>query len=341
MSLQTINCKFAAKHKSPPKIVRLIQYYAKYQGRLQELEEPEVSCWVNITPPFSQQELENISKQFEIPLDFLTDSLDVDERSRYEREDDLRLIVLNTPVLNSNNKLRKDESIYVTVPIGIILTLEHIITISAFENPVLDLFLENRVKNFDPADEQRFILQIFEQNVYRFLSCLKSLNLQRNIIEKELSDSLQSSKLKQLLSIEKSLVYFVNTLSANDLLKLKMKRTDFLHIRMDEDKMDLFEDIIIDNSQALEMSNVYTNILSSTMDAYASIISNNLNVVIQRLTLVTIILMVPTLVASFYGMNVPVPFKSKDSTLSFYAIIGVSILISLLLSWFFRRKKLI
>jgi len=270
----------------------------------------------------------------------LTDSLDVDERSRYEREDDLRLIVLNTPILN--NKVREDESIYVTVPIGIILTLEHIITISAFENPVLDLFLENRIKNFDPGDEPLFVLHIFEQTVYRFLSCLKSLNLKRNLIEKELSDSLESSKLRQLLSIEKSLVYFVNTLSANDLLKLKMKRTDFLHIRPEEDKMDLFEDIIIDNSQALEMSNVYTNILRSTMDAYASIISNNLNVVIQRLTLVTIILMVPTLVASFYGMNVNVPFDSESgSTLPFFGIIGVSILISMVLAWFFRLKKLI
>jgi magnesium transporter len=224
---------------------------------------------------------------------------------------------------------------------GIILTLEHIITISAFENPVLDLFLEDRIKNYNPADEQLFVLQIFEQNVYRFLNCLKNLNLKRNLIEKELSDSLESSKLRQLLSIEKSLVYFVNTLSANDLLKLKMKRTDFLNIRPDEDKMDLFEDIIIDNSQALEMSNVYTNILRSTMDAYASIISNNLNVVIQRLTLVTIILMVPTLVASFFGMNVDLPFKSETSSLSFFVIIGISILISMALAWFFRRKKLI
>ncbi len=318
----------------------MIQYLTKYNGVLKELEEAEVSCWINITPPFSQEELKEVSVKYDVPLDFLTDSLDVDERSRYEREDDTRLIVLNTPVLN--NKLREDESVYVTVPIGIILTLEHIITISAFENPVLDLFLANRIKNFDPKDEQKFVLQIFEQNVYRFLSCLKSLNLKRNIIEKELSDSLESSRLRQLLSIEKSLVYFVNTLSANDLLKLKMKRTDFLHIRPDEEKLDLFEDIIIDNSQALEMSNVYTNILRSTMDAYSSIISNNLNVVIQRLTLVTIILMVPTLIASFFGMNVDVPFDNQNGTnLPFYVLIGISILISILLAWFFRRKKLI
>ena len=121
---------------------------------------------------------------------------------------------------------------------------------------------------------------------------------------------------------------------------MKMKRTDLLRIKDNEALTDLFEDIIIDNSQALEMSNVYTNILNGTMEAYASIISNNLNVVIQRLTLITIILMVPTLVASFYGMNVPVPFKSDDSPETFFYILIFSLVISILLALWFRRKRL-
>ena len=317
----------------------MIQYLKKEKAHLVELQEPEVHCWINISPPFSNAELAEVSEQYGVPLDFLTDSLDIDERSRYEREDDVRLIVVNTPILNDS--VREEESIYLTAPIGIILTIEHVITITAHPNPVLDLFLANKVKNFDPAEEEMFVLQIFEKNVFRFLSCLKSLNLKRNHIEKELYTSSRNKDLRRLLAIEKSFVYFVNTLSTNDLLKMKMKRTDFLHIRKDEDKMDLFEDIIIDNSQALEMSNVYTNILSGTMEAYASIISNNLNVVIQRLTLITIILMVPTLIASFFGMNVDVPFKSENSPVSFYAIIGISLIISLLLAWFFRWKKLI
>jgi len=318
----------------------MIQYLKKEQGRLIELQEPEAGCWINISPPVSQTELAEVSEKYEIPLDFLTDSLDIDERTRYEREEEVRLIVLNTPILNES--VREDESIYITVPIGIILTIENIFTITAYPNPVLDLFLKNKVKNFDPSDEQLFVLQLFEKNVFRFLSCLKSLNLRRNHIEKELYDSSRNSDLRKLLAIEKSLVYFVNTLSTNDLLKLKMKRTDFLHIRKDEAKMDLFEDLIIDNSQALEMANVYTNILSSTMEAYASIISNNLNVVIQRLTLFTIILMVPTLIASFFGMNVGVPFDAAPgSPISFYGIVGISLLVSLLLAWFFRWKKLI
>lgn len=314
----------------------MIRFFAKKDGRLKELEEPEVSCWINITPPFSQEELEELAQQFEIPLDFLTDSLDIDERSRYEREEDIRLIVVNTPILNESED--ENNAIYITVPIGIILTLEHIITITSFENPVLQLFLDNKVKNYDPADESLFVLQIFEQNVYRFLTCLKKLNLKRNLIEKELYESSQNRELKQLLSIEKSLVYFMNSLSSNELLKMKIKRSDFLHIRKDEDKMDLFEDIIIDNSQALEMANVYTNILNGTMDAYGSIISNNLNLTIRRLTLITIILMVPTLIASFYGMNVNLPFDNHNYAV--YFIIVISIVLSLLLAWYFQRKRL-
>ncbi len=314
----------------------MIHYFSKVDGKLTKLERATPSCWINLSPPFNAEELEELAQKFGIPLDFLTDSLDIDERSRYEREEDIRLIVLNTPIVNESHL--ENEAFYHTVPIGIILTLDHIFTITSHGNPILDLFLEGKVKNFDPSNEKRFVLQILEQSVYRFLVCLKKLNLKRNNIEKELYNSSRNRELKQLLSIEKSLVYFVNSLSSNELLKMKMKRSDYLNIRTDEALSDLFEDIIIDNSQALEMANVYTNILNGTMEAYASIISNNLNIVIQRLTLVTIILMVPTLVASLYGMNVPLPFKHSEY--SFYFIIIFSVIVSLLLAWFFRRKRL-
>lgn len=314
----------------------MIRFYTKEDGRIKEMEDPKQANWINISPPFNQEELEEFAQRVDIPLDFLTDSLDIDERSRYEREDDLRLIVVNTPLLNAPEE--EKDTIYITVPIGIIMTPDHVITITAYENPVLQLFLDSKVKNFNPIDESAFVLQILEQNVYRFLICLKKLNLQRNIIEQELYDSSRNRELKQLLSIEKSLVYFMNSLNANELLKMKMKRTDFLQIRDNEDKSDLFEDIIIDNSQALEMANVYTNILNGTMDAYGSIISNNLNFTIRRLTTITIILMVPTLIASFYGMNVPLPFE--DQMWTPWVIIVISIVISLLLAWYFQSKRL-
>ncbi|MBP7541725.1 MAG: magnesium transporter CorA family protein, partial [Saprospiraceae bacterium] len=200
----------------------MIRYYTKQHGELIELTDYAVHCWINIEPPFSHEELEDLSSKLNIPLDFFTDPLDIDERSRYEKDGPIRLIVMNSPILNETDK--ENESIYVTVPIGIIFSPETVITICSHENPVLELFLENKIKHFDPANMQHFILQILEQNVYRFISCLKKLNLKRNLLEQELYDSSRNSELWQMLRIEKSLVYFVNSLKANELLKVKMKR---------------------------------------------------------------------------------------------------------------------
>ena len=316
----------------------MIRYYTREKRRLVELDELEPGCWVHLTPPFTPDELEDIARRFEFDAVFLTDSLDLDERARYERAEDIRFILINTPVKNKNAST-ENEAYFITVPIGVLLTIEHVVTISAFETPVLEKFLENNVRDFNPADEKRFVLQLLEQNVYHFLSCLKTLNLRRNRIEKELMNSSRNAELRQLLSIEKSLVYFVNSLSANELLKMKMKRTDFLHINGDEDLTDLFEDIIIDNSQALSMANVYTNILNGTMDAYSSIISNNLNQVIHRLTIITVVLMVPTLISSFLGMNIPNGIP--EHPWAFYATIVAAGLITGGLYWVMKRRKML
>ena len=314
----------------------MTRYYHIEDGRLIELDKPVLSCWINVAPPFEDNELEVLADELSIPIDFLTDSLDIDERSRYEREDDVRLVLVNTPMLNEIDT--ENEAMYITAPIGIILTQDHVLTIGPHENPIIQRFIDGRVKGFDPANEQMFVLQIFEQNVLRFMDSLKKLNLKRNVIEKELYDSSRNSELKQLLRIEKSLVYFVNALGSNELLKIKIKRTDFLRLGENEEEADFFEDVIIDNGQALSMANIYANILSGTMEAYTSIVSNNLNTFIQRLTVITIILMVPTLVSSFFGMNVKIPFESIPG--AFYIVLLISGLASLLLVWFFRRKNI-
>ena len=314
----------------------MIKLYLKQNGELKQTEILSNASWVNVYPPFEHGELDQLANSLDIPLDFLTDSLDVDERSRFEKEDNSTLILINSPILNEEGK--DSEAIYITVPIGIILTDNQVITVCSDENPVLEKFENNKVKNFNPADTNMFVLQIFEQNVYRFLECLKKLNLKRNLIERELYNSSRSSELQQLLRIEKSLVYFVSSLSTNELLKMKLKRTDLLKIGNEEPYADLFEDIIIDNSQALEMSNVYTNILSGTMEAYASIISNNLNVIIHKLTIATIILLVPSMVASFYGMNLEyLPFR--DLKFAFPLIIIISVIIGFGVVYYFSRRR--
>ncbi len=314
----------------------MVSYLKKINGEIKETDSIDDCCWVNIYPPYEHGTLDAITKELDIPLDFLTDSLDVDERSRFERDESSTLILVNSPVLNDEGK--ESEAIYITIPVGIVLTPTHIVTICSYENPVIDKFLENKVKNFDPSDKQMFVLQIFEQNVFRFLECLKKLNLKRNLIEQELYHSSRSSELQQLLRIEKSLVYFVSSLSTNELLKMKIKRTDLLKIGIDNDYSELFEDVIIDNSQALEMSNVYTHILSGTMEAYASIISNNLNIIIHRLTIVTIILLVPSMIAGFYGMNLDfLPFTQYR--FSFFFIIIISVLLGFALVYYFARNR--
>ncbi|MEP7269035.1 MAG: magnesium transporter CorA family protein [Saprospiraceae bacterium] len=315
----------------------MIQYYSRADGHLRQLQQATPGCWVNIHPPFEQNELESFAHERDLPVDYLTDSLDPDERSRYERWDEnLRFILIQTPILNPDEE--ENQPVYVTIPIGLLLTPDTIITISNQENTILKKFIDGKVKNANPQDIRSFVLYIFDQNVWAYLDSLKRLNLKRNLIEQELYDSSRNAELKQLLRIEKSLVYFLNSLSANDLVKLKMKRTDFLQIAADEDKADLFEDILIDNNQALDMANRHTNILSGTMDAYSSIVSNNLNKFIQRLTVVTIILMVPTLVASFYGMNVRLPLK--DNPMAFFYILFVSGLLVVFLVWFFKRNQM-
>ena len=313
----------------------MVQFY-KFKGKVVEKVEFKNSAdWIHICPPLNEEAFDSIAAELGMPVDFITDSLDIDERSRYEIEDTSKLILINTPILNKSSK--ENEAIYTTVPIGIVILESQVVTITQEDNPIIERILEHRVKKFNPADRASFVLHIFEQNVYWFLECLKKLNLKRNLIEEELYNSSRNSELQQLLKIEKSLVYFVNSLSANDLLMMKMKRTDFLRIRDLEAHTEQFEDIIIDNGQALEMSNVYTNILSGTMEAYASIISNNLNTFIHRLTIITIILMVPTLVSSFYGMNLDyLPFA--DHKFAFFILLAISVFLGIMLIVFLGRK---
>ncbi len=244
--------------------------------------------------------------------------------------------MIQTPILNPDEG--ENQPIYITIPIGLLITPDAIITICAQDGTILQKFIDGKVKNADPADQRGFVIAFLDQNVWAYLDALKRLNIKRNMIEQELYDSSRSAELQQLLRIEKSLVYFVNSLSANDLVKLKMKRTDFLQIAADEEKADLYEDILIDNSQAFDTANRHTNILSGTMDAYASIVSNNQNIFIQRLTLVTIALTVPTLIFSFFGMNVDLPFRDKP--FAYFYVAFISVLIVLILLWFFRRNRM-
>ena len=310
----------------------MIQYFKNFEHHTLAIDKPEAGTWVNVLPPLKQEEFSELSETLEIPLDFLKDSLDIDERSRYEIEDNVKLIVIKTPT--ENNSFNESDAYYITIPICIILTHNQIVTVNSFENEAIKKFL-NTFQNRSPDKKNMMVLKIFEKISTNFLEFLKEINQRRNLLEQKLYDSNRNSELLELVRIQKSLVYFITALRSNELLMMKMARTNFL--QMNEDEKEFLNDLIVDTSQALEMANTYTNILSSTLDAFASIISNNLNNVMKRLTSITIILSLPVVVTSIYGMNVPIPGQNWPH--SFYVPIIISLILAVIISAYFMKKK--
>lgn len=311
----------------------MLQFFKNENGQTLAIDKPENGAWVNIVPPLKQEEFHEISEELNIPLDFLSDSLDIDERSRYELEDNVKLIVIKTPT--ENNSFNDSDAFFITIPICIILTHNQVVTVNSFDNGAIKKFLST-FQNRHPDKKNMMVLKIFEKIVQTYIEFLKEINHRRNTLEQKLYDANRNEELLDLMRIQKSLVYFVTALRSNEMLLMKLQRTNFLGLNEEEDEF--LQDLIVDTSQALEMANIYTNILSSTLDAFASIISNNQNQVMKRLTSITIMLQLPTLVASIYGMNVPLP--GQHSPAAFYFPILLSLGLSLLIGLFFMRKKL-
>jgi magnesium transporter len=288
---------------------------------------------VNVLPPLRQEEFSELSESLDIPIDFLKDSLDIDERSRFEIDDNVKLIVIKTPT--ENISFNDSDAFYITIPICIILTHNQIVTVNSFENEAIKKFLTT-FQNRNPDKKNMMVLKIFEKVINNFQDHLKEINMRRNNLEHKLYVANRNEELLQLMRIQKSLVYFLTALRSNELLMMKMVRTNFL--QLNEDEKDFLDDLIVETSQALEMANTYTNILSSTLDAFASIISNNQNEVLKRLTTLTIVLTVPTLIASIYGMNVPIPYK--DTPYAFWIPVIISLMILIVVGWnYIKRVK--
>jgi len=311
----------------------MIQYFKNIEHKTVAVSKPENDTWVNIIPPLKQEEFSELSLSLDIPLDFLTDSLDIDERSRFEEEDNVKLVVIKTPT--ENNSFNESDAYYITIPICIILTHNQIVTVNSFDNGAIKKFLST-FQNRSTDKKNMMVLKIFEKIIQAYMDFLKEINIRRNVIEQKLYAANRNEQLLQLMRIQKSLVYFVTALRSNELLLMKIERTNFLGLN--EDEKEILHDLIVDNSQGLEMANTYTNILSSTLDAFASIIANNQNEVLKRLSVITIVLTFPVLVASIYGMNVPIPYSK--SPYAFYIPVSLSLFISLIIGWFFLKKKI-
>ena len=310
----------------------MIQYFKNINGVTTAIEQADNETWVNILPPLKHEEFAEVSETLDIPIEFLQDSLDIDERSRFELEDNVKLIVIKTPT--ENNSFNESDSFYITIPICIILTHNQIVTVNSFENGAIKKFL-NTFQNRHADKKNMMVLKIFEKVTHAFMEYLKEINHRRNILEQKLYDSNRNEELLELMRIQKSLVYFVTALRSNELLMMKLVRTNFLGLN--EEEKEFLDDLVVDISQALKMAHIYTNILSSTLDAFRSIISNNQNIVLKRLTSITIILQFPVLIASIYGMNVPIPYQ--HSAHAFYIPIILALSVSIIMGVYFMKKK--
>lgn len=311
----------------------MIQYFKIIEHQTIAIDKPEIGSWVNVLPPLKQEEFTELSESLDIPIDFLKDSLDIDERSRYEIDDNVKLIVIKTPT--ENNSFNDSDAFYITIPICIILTHNQIVTVNSFENEAIKKFL-NSFQNRHPDKRSMMVLKIFEKITANFQEYLKEINQRRNVLEQKLYDANRNQELLQLMRIQKSLVYFITALRSNELLMMKLARTNILQLT--DDEKDFLDDLVVETSQALETANTYTTILSSSLDAFASIISNNQNEVLKRLTTLTIALSVPVLIASIYGMNVPIPYSK--SHLAFWLPVIISLVILGFVVWnYLKRKK--
>jgi len=308
----------------------MISIYKSSSNGLEQINEFTSGCWVNMIDPTSD-DIERMAGQG-IPQDFMTYPLDMDERARSEREDDGKMLILiRIPFFQGLNV----DVPYTTMPLGLILTDTMIVTVCRRPNDLTTEFASGKIKNLSTGKRIRFVLRMLLLNANRFLSHLRQINKMTEDLEDRLQQSMQNKEVLELLKYQKSLVYFTTALKANELLLERLQRTQLF--RQYSDDEDLLEDVITENQQAIEMVNISSNILSSMMDAFASIISNNLNVVMKFLASVTILVSLPAIVTGFYGMNVDLPFQTLPFT--WIGILGVCLLVVGVTIFLFFRKR--
>ena len=290
--------------------------------------------WINMVSP-TEEEIAEVCKNVNIEENFIRYALDNEEKARIdiEDEDNTVLFIIDVPV----RERERDSIIYSTMPIGIIFVRDdYFITVSLNKNQIIEN-LENKLKNIITYKKSRLLLQIFYSNAEMYLNLLKKINKETEIAEYILKNSMKNKELLKLLSLEKSLVYFTTSLKSNEVVMEKTMRGKI--VKLYEEDEDLLEDSIIENKQAIEMSKIYSDILTGTMDAYASIISNNLNGVMKFLTSITIILAIPTMLASYWGMNVQVPLENNPY--AFYIILLVSVIIAIIVTLWLNKKNML
>lgn len=310
-------------------VTNVITILKNTEDGLVTLEQFVSGCWISVIDP-TPDEIIRLHQELGVPQDFLTYPLDMDELSRTEKEDNATLIVLRIPYLQSETA----DIPYITVPLGIILTDQYVITVCKTQNRVLQELVNGRAKTLSTAKRYRFVLRLLHSTASRYLAYLREINKMVDGLEDRLHQSLRNREVLELLRYEKSLVYFETALKSNELMMERLQRSRMFQTYPEDE--DLLEDVLTENQQAIQMVGIANNILSQMMDAFASIISNNLNQVMKLLASVTIVMAIPTMLASFYGMNVRLPLINES--FDFGVVLCLSLFISVVTATVFWRR---
>ena len=308
----------------------MVSYYKTVANRLIEIDSIINGCWVSVVDP-TAQERKMLIEEYGLDSDFLKSSLDEEESSRVEQEEKQTLIIVDTAV----SEVQKDDTlIFYTMPLGIIITEHHVFTISLRENKVIDDVVNGRVRNIQTQFRTQFVLRLMMNITSSFLIYLKQIDKTSSVMQRKLHGAMKNHELIQMLELEKSLIYFSTSLKSNDVTMNKILRGRV--VKLYKEDQDLLEDVLIELKQAQEMASIYSSILSGVVDAFGSVISNNLNIVMWNLTRITIILAIPTMVFSFYGMNtLDLPFAEHTWAPTLISLIA-TLLVALIL---FKYKK--
>lgn len=324
----------------------MIKVYKTVDGQLTMGHDmAQEGVWINLVEP-TLEEMANVSQATGIPQDMMLAALDLEERSRIEADEGQLLILINVPVVEGTD----GRVFYDTIPLGIIVTPTVVATVCLRDNPVIADLEVARPRTVYTGKRTRFVLQVLLKTATFYLKFLTQIDRKSDEVEAQLHTSMKNEQLIKLFNLNKSLVYFRTSLTANQMVMEKLLKSQLSKadpdsevtaqlLKMYAEDEDLLEDVIIENKQALEMSQTYSDILSGMMDAFASVISNNLNIVMKFLTAVTIVLTLPTMVASFYGMNVALPFQ--HSPYAFLGTIIVSAVLAAAAAVFLTRNRML
>ncbi|MCI8387743.1 MAG: magnesium transporter CorA family protein [Clostridiales bacterium] len=310
----------------------MIKYYIENNHKVEQHDDFPDSGWISLIAP-TDEELRKISMEMDIPMEACRAALDLDERSRIEIDDNYRMLLVNIPTREETS----ENELYTTIPLAIILTGSYVVTVCSKDTHILRGFANGSERDFHPGKKSRFVFQILYATARRYLIYLRLIEKKIDAVELEFTKHQKNREIMELMKLQKSLVYFTTGLRSNESVLEKLVRTEV--VKKYEEDADLLEDVMVENKQAIEMAKIHTEILANLSNTFASVVSNNLNVAMKVLAIITIVMEIPNMVYGALGMNVG-GIPMSESPYGFVIMIGSSLVISLVALFILLRIKM-